>query len=75
MNAEQHQSQPDTTTVYSVQHWEDGDGIHAGWVTGHGQYTTVRRDAELVFAHRQHLNPQVQFRIATAEVTAWTEAN
>ena len=62
-----------TRTVYSVQHWEDADGIRAGWVTGYGGYTTSREDAEATFRHQERQHPDATFRLAQAEVTTWTE--
>lgn len=62
-----------TRTIYSVQHWEDADGIRASWVTGYGQYTHSREDAEATLRHQERQHPDTTFRLAQAEVTAWTE--
>jgi len=60
-------------TVYSVQHWEDGDGIHSGWVTGYGYFTHSRADAEAQLAHDRKTYPRETFRLAMSTLTDWYE--
>lgn len=62
-----------TRTVYSVQHWEDADGIRAGWCTGYGSYTGSRDDALRTLEYQRKTYRDTTFRLASAQITGWKE--
>lgn len=63
-----------TRTVYSVQAWSDVDSVRDSWITGYGYYTHSREDAAAQLEHDRKAYPHTSFRLATAEITEWEQA-